>query len=63
MEVGDIILYHENGSQVDYSVVTTIKDHRYWAYWVKEKQTLTFNPTRSYYTKVGPSILGRWQCD
>ncbi len=60
MKVGDLIFYWDGLYTEDYSVVTKIVDGTHWAYWIKEKQILTFSPAMLYYTKVGPSILGRW---
>ncbi len=60
MKVGDLIFYCDGLYAKDYSVVTKIVNGTHWAYWVKEKQILTFSPSMEYYTKVGPSILGRW---
>ena len=60
MKLGDVVFYDDNDNQPDYSIVTGFEGHKTYAYWVREEQALTFQTNRPCYTKVGPSVIGKW---
>lgn len=62
MNKGDLVIYCGSSGKIeDYSIVTAHQhDTLWWAYWSQEKKTLTFETTSPCYTKVGPSVLGKW---
>ena len=60
MQIGDVIFYDDNYSKPDYSIVTSIDGYRTYAYWIREKQALTFSVDRPCYKRVGPPVIGKW---